>query len=47
LLYGTEALDPATFAGMATVMMPVGLLAAYVPAQRPSSVDPLESMRSE
>ena len=47
LLYGTEPLDPGTFAAMATVMMLVGLLASYVPARRASSVDPLESMRTE
>ncbi|HAC04890.1 MAG TPA: hypothetical protein DCF71_03355 [Gemmatimonadetes bacterium] len=47
LLYGTEPLDPGTFAAMATVMMLVGLLASYVPARRASAVDPLESMRME
>ena len=47
MLYGTEPLDPATFAGMAVVMMLVGLLASYVPARRACSVDPLESMRAE
>ncbi len=47
LLYGTEPLDPMTFAAMSGVMLVVGMVASYLPARRASSVDPLESMRLE
>jgi ABC-type antimicrobial peptide transport system permease subunit len=47
LLYGVEAVDPATFAGMSVAMIGVGLLASYLPARRASSVDPIESMRGD
>lgn len=45
LLYGTEPLDPVTFASVAGVMVGVGLLASYLPARRASRVDPVASMR--
>jgi ABC-type antimicrobial peptide transport system permease subunit len=47
LLFGVEALDGATFAGVAGAMVVVGLLAAYLPARRASRVDPMESLRGE
>jgi putative ABC transport system permease protein len=47
LLFGTEPLDPATFAGMSLVLLAVGLLASYVPARRAARVDPVESMRAQ
>jgi predicted permease len=47
LLFGIEALDPVTFAGVAGAMVLVGLLAAWVPARRASRVDPIEAMRGE
>jgi hypothetical protein len=47
LLYGIQAVDAATFAGMAAMMVAVGLLASYLPARRASNVDPIESLRGE
>jgi predicted permease len=47
LLYGTEPLDPLTFAGTSLVLLTVGLMASYLPARRAAAVDPVASMRSE
>jgi putative ABC transport system permease protein len=47
LLFGVAAVDVATFVGMSASMIAVGLLASYVPARRASSVDPMESLRSD
>ncbi len=46
LLFGVAAMDPATFGGMSALMAAVGLLACFLPAQRASSVDPVESLRN-
>ncbi len=47
LLFGVQAVDPATFVGMSAGMIAVGLLASYLPARRASNVDPMESLRGE
>jgi len=47
LLYGVTALDGWTFLGMSAGMVLIGLLASYLPARRASSVDPIESLRSD
>jgi ABC-type antimicrobial peptide transport system permease subunit len=47
LLYGVTAVDGPTFAAMASLMLGIGGLAAYVPAHRASRVDPCESLRSD
>jgi ABC-type antimicrobial peptide transport system permease subunit len=47
LLFGVAAVDVATFLAMASLMLVVGGLAAYVPARRASRVDPCECLRSD
>jgi ABC-type antimicrobial peptide transport system permease subunit len=47
LLYDVRAVDPAVFAAMSLMMLGVGMLASYMPARRASSVNPIESLRSD
>jgi ABC-type antimicrobial peptide transport system permease subunit len=47
LLFGVTALDGWTFLAMSAGMVLIGLLASYLPARRASSVDPIESLRSD
>jgi predicted permease len=47
LLYDVRAVDPAVYAAMSLTMLGVGMLASYLPARRASSVDPIESLRSD
>jgi putative ABC transport system permease protein len=47
LLYEVDAVDPVVFAGMAIMMIGIGMLASYVPARRASNVNPIESLRND
>jgi putative ABC transport system permease protein len=46
LLFEISANDPATFAGVAVVIIVVAVLASYLPARRASNIDPAEALRS-
>jgi predicted permease len=47
LLFGTQAWDAATLAGVAVVLACAAMLASYIPARRAASVDPAEALRTE
>ena len=47
LLFGIPALDPATYAAVAVLLIGAAALASYVPARRATGVNPVETLRAE
>jgi ABC-type antimicrobial peptide transport system permease subunit len=47
MLFGLNPADPATVIVAVSLLMAAGLLAAYIPAQRAASVDPLAALRCD
>ncbi len=47
ILFGVSPIDPATYAGVAVLLLAFGALAAYVPARRATRIDPMAVLRSE
>ena len=47
LLFGVKALDPLTYAGVATILIAAAALASYFPARRATAVDPIDALRAE
>jgi predicted permease len=47
LLFGVEAWDPATLAGVTAVLATAALLASFVPAYRAAAINPVEALRAE
>jgi putative ABC transport system permease protein len=47
LLFGVTATDPATFTGVAFVLVGAAMIATYLPARRAAAVDPIIALRTE
>jgi hypothetical protein len=46
-LFDVKAVDPVTYVGVAALMAVLALLAAWIPARRAASVDPIKTLRLE
>jgi predicted permease len=46
-LFGVSTLDPVTFLSVPALMMLLAIAAAWIPARRAASIDPMEALRNE
>jgi ABC-type antimicrobial peptide transport system permease subunit len=46
-LFGVDPTDPATFAGVAVLLLAVAFIASYIPSRRALHVDPITALRAE
>jgi len=46
-LFGVNAIDPVTFCAVPVLMIMLALMAAWIPARRAASVDPMRTLRME
>ena len=46
-IWGVEATDPITFAGVAILLLSVALVASLIPAWRVLRLDPASTLRAE
>jgi ABC-type antimicrobial peptide transport system permease subunit len=46
-LFGVKAIDPVTYSAVPVMMMLIALTAAWIPARRAASVDPIKTLRME
>jgi putative ABC transport system permease protein len=46
-LFGVKATDPATFAGVALLLLFIACIASYIPSRRALRVDPITALRAE
>jgi len=47
LLYGVSPTDPVVLSGTCALLVVVALLAAWIPARRAASIDPMQALRAE
>ncbi|MGH9712407.1 MAG: ABC transporter permease [Candidatus Acidiferrales bacterium] len=47
LLFEVTPTDPATFLGVAVVLVSAAIVASYLPARRAAAIDPIEALRTE
>jgi putative ABC transport system permease protein len=47
MLFGVSAFDPATYLGVALVLVTIATLASYLPARHAADVDPVKALKAE